>query len=48
MPSKIPDEEVDRASPTTTPRAERASRRVQVAALLLIAGLLAGPVGTHV
>jgi hypothetical protein len=29
-------------------RAEGASRRVRVAALLLIAGLLAGPVGTHV
>jgi hypothetical protein len=31
-----------------TPRAERASRRVRVAALLLIGGLLAGPVATHV
>ena len=31
-----------------TPRAEGATRRVRVAALLLIAGLAAGPVGTHV
>jgi sulfite exporter TauE/SafE len=31
-----------------TPRAEGASRRVRVAALLLIAGLVAGPVSTHV
>ena len=31
-----------------TPRAENATRRVRVAALLLIAGLAAGPVGTHV
>ena len=30
------------------PKAERASRRVRVAALLLIAGLAAGPIGTHV
>jgi hypothetical protein len=30
-----------------TPRAEGATRRVRVAALLLIAGLAAGPVGTH-
>ena len=30
------------------PRAEVATRRVRVAALLLIAGLAAGPVGTHV
>jgi hypothetical protein len=29
-------------------RAERATRRVRVAAFLLIAGLAAGPVGTHV
>lgn len=31
-----------------TASAECASRRVRVAALLLIAGLVAGPVGTHV
>ena len=31
-----------------TPRAEGATRRVRVAALLLIAGLVAGPVSTHV
>jgi hypothetical protein len=31
-----------------TPRAEGASRRVRIAALLLIAGLVAGPVSTHV
>jgi hypothetical protein len=30
------------------PKTERASRRVRFAALLLIAGLLAGPIGTHV
>jgi F420H(2)-dependent quinone reductase len=30
------------------PKAEGATRRVRVAALLLMAGLLAGPVGTHV
>jgi hypothetical protein len=31
-----------------TPRAEGATRRVRVAALLLIAGLVAGPLATHV
>jgi hypothetical protein len=31
-----------------TPRAEGATRRVRVAALLLIAGLAAGPLATHV
>ena len=31
-----------------TPTAEGATRRVRVAAFLLIAGLAAGPVGTHV
>ena len=31
-----------------TPKAEDASRRVRAAALLLILGLAAGPVGTHV
>ena len=31
-----------------TPRAEDAARRERVAALLLIAGLVAGPVSTHV
>ncbi len=31
-----------------TPRAEDAARRVRIAALLLIAGLVAGPVSTHV
>jgi uncharacterized membrane protein len=30
------------------PRGEGASRRVRAAALLLVAGLVAGPVGTHV
>ena len=30
-----------------TPRAEGATRRVRVAALLLIAGLTAGPLGAH-
>ena len=35
-------------SQTQPPAAERASRRVRVAALLLIAGLVAGPVSTHV
>lgn len=33
---------------STTPRAETATTRVRVAALLLIAGLAAGPIGTHV
>jgi hypothetical protein len=32
----------------STPKAEGATRRVRVAALLLIVGLLAGPAGTHV
>ena len=31
-----------------TPRAEGATRRVRVCALLLIAGLAAGPLATHV
>jgi hypothetical protein len=31
-----------------TPRAEAATRRVRIAALLLIAGLAAGPISTHV
>jgi hypothetical protein len=31
-----------------TPRAEGVSRRIRAAALLLIAGLVAGPVSTHV
>ena len=31
-----------------TPTAEGATRRVRIAALLLIAGLAAGPIGTHV
>src|SRR5687768_2603517 len=31
-----------------TPTAKGATRRVRIAALLLIAGLAAGPVGTHV
>jgi hypothetical protein len=31
-----------------TPRADKTTKRVRVAALLLIAGLLAGPVSTHV
>ena len=31
-----------------TPRAERAARRVRVAALLLVGALVAGPVATHV
>ena len=31
-----------------TPRAEGATRRVRVAALVLLAGLATGPVGTHV
>jgi hypothetical protein len=31
-----------------TPKAEGATRRVRLAALLLIVGLLIGPVGTHV
>lgn len=31
-----------------TPRADGATRRVRVAALLLLAGLAAGPIGTHV
>jgi hypothetical protein len=34
--------------PCETPTAEGATRRVRVAALLLMVGLLAGPVGTHV
>ena len=31
-----------------TPKVESASRRVRLAAFLLIAGLVAGPIGTHV
>jgi hypothetical protein len=32
----------------TTPKTESAPRRVRLAASLLIAGLLPGPIGTHV
>jgi Protein of unknown function (DUF3995) len=48
VPAKMPTQDEDRTSQTLPERAEGASRRVRVAALLLIAGLVAGPVSTHV
>ena len=48
MPAEMPNKDEDRTSQTLPARAEGASRRVRVAALLLIAGLVAGPVSTHV
>jgi hypothetical protein len=48
VPTDTPNKDEDGTSPTLSPRAEGASRRIRVAALLLIAGLLAGPVSTHV
>jgi hypothetical protein len=47
VPAKRPIQDEDRTSQTLPERAEGASRRVRVAALLLIAGLV-GPVSTHV
>jgi Protein of unknown function (DUF3995) len=48
VPAKRPIQDEDRTSQTLPERAEGVSRRVRVAALLLIAGLVAGPVSTHV
>ena len=48
MPAKRPTQDEDRTSQTLPERTEGASRRVRVAALLLIAGLVAGPASTHV
>src|SRR6187549_1553116 len=48
MPAEMPNNDEGGASQTLSARAEGASRRVRVAALLLIAGLVAGPLSTHV
>jgi Protein of unknown function (DUF3995) len=48
VPAEMPNKDEDGTSQTLPPTAEGASRRVRVAALLLIAGLVAGPVSTHV
>jgi len=48
MPAEMPNNDEGGASQTLSARAEGVSRRVRVAALLLIAGLVAGPVSTHV
>ena len=48
MPAEMPNKDEGGASQTLSARAEGVSRRVRVAALLLIAGLMAGPVSTHV
>jgi len=45
VPVEMPDK--NGTSPGLPPRPEVTSSRVRVAALLLIAGLVAGPVGTH-
>ena len=48
MPAEMPTQDEDATSQMRPARAEGASRRIRVAALLLIAGLVAGPVSTHV
>jgi hypothetical protein len=48
MPAETRNIDEGGASQTLAARAEGVSRRVRVAALLLIAGLVAGPVSTHV
>jgi len=48
MPAEMPINDEGGASQTLSATAEGVSRRVRVAALLLIAGLVAGPVSTHV
>ena len=48
MPAEMPNNDEGGASQTLSARAEGVSRRVRVAALLLIAGLAAGPASTHV
>jgi len=48
VPATRPTQDKDRTPQTLPERAEGASRRVRGAALLLIAGLVAGPVSTHV
>ena len=48
MPAEMPNNDEGGASQTRSARAEGVWRRVRVAALLLIAGLVAGPASTHV
>lgn len=48
MPAEMPNNDKGGASRTLSARPQGVSRRVRVAALLLIAGLVAGPVSTHV
>ena len=48
MPAELPNKDEGETSQTRPARADGASRRVRVAALLLIAGLVAGPISTHV
>ena len=48
MPAELPNKDEGETSQTRPARADGASRRVRVAALLLITGLVAGPVSTHV
>ena len=48
MPAELPNKDEAGTSQTRPARADGASRRVRVAALLLIAGLVAGPISTHV
>ncbi len=48
MPAEMPNNDEGGASQTLSARAEGVSRRVRIAALLLIAGLVAGPASTHV
>jgi hypothetical protein len=48
VPAEIPNKDEAGASQALSARAEGVSRRVRVVALLLIAGLVAGPVSTHV
>ena len=47
MPAELPNRDEGETSQARPARANGASRRVRVAALLLIAGLVAGPVSTH-
>ena len=48
MPAEMPNNDEGGASQTLSARAEGVWRRVRIAALLLIAGLVAGPASTHV
>ena len=48
MPAEMPINDEGGASQTLSARAEGVSRRVRIAALLLIGGLVTGPVSTHV